>query len=301
MTVVVTGAGGFVGRRVVAALVRAGRPVVAVVRTDVPAALTAMAGVRVVTAELGRPLALDCRPVAVIHAAARSGPAGTPAERFVHDNAVATAHVARFAAEAGAAAFVYLSSLSIYGQVSTPVVDEATPRCNPCPYGMTKYLGERMLQELAERLPSVSLRLPGIVGAGATGPWLARMAAAALAGQALTITNAAALFNNAIHVADLADFIGALVDRRWQGAQAITIGASHPLTVKTLIETLVAAARSSSSVIDAGPRGTPFVISCARAEADFGYRPAPMAAIIDRYVEELRAEAGDQDCASAGT
>ncbi|MFD6220981.1 NAD-dependent epimerase/dehydratase family protein [Nocardia asteroides] len=110
MTVLVTGASGFVGGAVVRALAGAGTPVRAMVRD--PA--TAPAGVEVAVAELGDTAAL-ARAVtgvrAVVHAAALLGEFGRPAEFFAV-NVAGTDRLMQEAAAAGARRFVFLGSPS---------------------------------------------------------------------------------------------------------------------------------------------------------------------------------------------
>ncbi|MEV6359820.1 NAD-dependent epimerase/dehydratase family protein [Nocardia asteroides] len=110
MTVLVTGASGFVGGAVVRALARAGTPVRAMVRD--PA--TAPAGVEVAVADLADTAAL-ARAVtgvrAVVHAAALLGEFGRPAEFFAV-NVAGTDRLMQEAAAAGARRFVFLGSPS---------------------------------------------------------------------------------------------------------------------------------------------------------------------------------------------
>ncbi|MEU3012491.1 NAD-dependent epimerase/dehydratase family protein [Nocardia asteroides] len=110
MTVLVTGASGFVGGAVVRALADAGTPVRAMVRD--PA--TAPAGVEVAVADLGDTAAL-ARAVtgvrAVVHAAALLGEFGRPAEFFAV-NVAGTDRLMQEAAAAGARRFVFLGSPS---------------------------------------------------------------------------------------------------------------------------------------------------------------------------------------------
>ena len=42
---------------------------------------------------------------------------------IVRDNVIATRHLINLAAESGCRAFVFLSSMSVYGQITAPVVD----------------------------------------------------------------------------------------------------------------------------------------------------------------------------------
>ncbi|MFC6013790.1 NAD-dependent epimerase/dehydratase family protein [Nocardia lasii] len=110
MTVLVTGASGFVGGAIVRGLARRGVPVRAMVRD----AASAPEGVEVAVADLGDTTAL-ARAVtgvrAVVHAAALLGEFGRPAEFFAV-NVAGTDRLAQEAAAAGVARFVFIGSPS---------------------------------------------------------------------------------------------------------------------------------------------------------------------------------------------
>src|SRR5262249_7182426 len=135
-------------------------------------------GLTVLLRDLGEAGALPDGVEAVVHAAAVSpGPGvAATASDFVRSNAEATRRLSSWARGAGVRKFVYFSSVSAFGQVAGPVLDESSPRVDPDAYGVSKWLGEVVLQEQADGLPSVSLRLPSVVGPGAARNWLATMA-----------------------------------------------------------------------------------------------------------------------------
>lgn len=283
--VLVTGASGFAGARICSALSAAGHEVVAIVRSKSPVSCLDNSNYRVIQADLYERLELDVQPEFVVHAAANANP-NSPAKLHIRDTAMATANVARFAASKKVNAFIYLSSLSVYGSVSVPVVDENTPRHNLDPYGMSKYLGECVLSELSTEMPSISIRLPGLVGSGARGAWLSRLVAAALIGEKLSISNSEALFNNVIHVDGLAEFIIHLINcGQWEGAFATPIGADKPISIQQLAELVASGAGTGSKIHDAGQYGNPFIIS-SKCALQMGYRPHSVKDIVQQYIKE---------------
>jgi nucleoside-diphosphate-sugar epimerase len=118
----VTGASGFLGRPLVAALLAAGRPVTALCRRPDDLAFLASAGrLRIVQGDLRDPSAwkpLLAPGLAVFHlAAARSLP-GVTARELEEVNVGATLALARAAAEAGVARYVHVATALIYGPAS---------------------------------------------------------------------------------------------------------------------------------------------------------------------------------------
>jgi nucleoside-diphosphate-sugar epimerase len=186
-------------------------------------------------------------------------------------------------------AFILLSSISVHGKVSEPVLNEHTPRTNPDAYGSTKYLCECALME--QPFASLSLRLPGVIGPGAhLRNWLPGIAAKLLRGDTINAYGLNGFFNNVVHVADVADFIGrtlpALAETR--GHDAIILGAGGVITVREAIERLAKSMGNMTinwSSVHMDKR--PFTLSSARAIQRWHYDPMEVGAMIDQYGREF--------------
>jgi len=286
MRVLITGAGGFVGSHLVRALAAAGDlEVIAVLRR--PSAEQPRAHPRVsrVVTDLAKPHGLPQRIDAVVHAGATL--VGST-RAMLQDNAVATAGLADYACAAGARRFVYLSSLSIYGDIDGTEVAPETRIVDPGAYGLTKYLGELALREVASSLPSLAIRLPGVLGRGSVRNWLSTVAARVRRGEEVTIFNPAAPFNNAAHVDDICRFAEALLRREWQGADAVTIGAAGMTTVRAAVATLIDAYGSPSTIAVGHATKPAFTISSRKASELYGYAPMEIGAMLRHFAAETR-------------
>lgn len=157
----VTGASGFLGRPLVAALLAAGRPVTALCRRpDDLAGFSASPLLRVVEADLRQPE--SWRPhlqpgMSVFHlAAVRNGPAVSSWE-MEEVNVGATLALARQAAEVGAARFVHAATALIYGPSNGRPQTEADGTAGALgAYARSKAAAVHGLRELARAgLPAV--------------------------------------------------------------------------------------------------------------------------------------------------
>ena len=241
---------------------------------------------QVMHADLSEPFILPGLVDAVCHAAARAPGPGVSVDDMVRDNVVATRNLIGYARNAGAKVFVFFSSLSVYGEVQDPILEESTPVCSPGAYGLTKRLGEEMLGAESSGMRSLAMRLPGLIGRGSARNWLSRSLAAAQAGKDVAVFNPNALFNNAVHIADLCRFVGGLLDRHWHGFDLITLGAAGHLTAGEVAARLAeGAARGSRVVIEDSHRSS-FRISNARAQERFGYSPMDMSEMLDKFIAE---------------
>ena len=165
MKIAVTGAQGFIGRHLTTALAGRGHAVVPIGHDDWD--LTSEAS----------PAALLAGCDAVVHLAAAVHRRGRPGDAdFVRTmmatNLGGTERLARAAAAAGVARFVFLSSAAVYGRgAGHGTIDEATPLAPDTPYGESKRAAEAALQAIAEEtgLGTVALRPPLVYGPGAPG------------------------------------------------------------------------------------------------------------------------------------
>jgi nucleoside-diphosphate-sugar epimerase len=175
---VVTGAGGFVGRAVVAEARRRGHAVRALYRSAAAPEWQGDAGVAALRLDLAAPEA-DLAPAvagaaAVIHAAAHLG--GDP-QAHLRDTLAATQAVTRACAEAGAR-LVLISSIAVYDSDRLSpgaLLTEESPRIALPPEAQAQparaleaardpYAGAKRLQEaMAEGLGGLSILRPGVV------------------------------------------------------------------------------------------------------------------------------------------
>lgn len=185
MTILVTGANGFVGRALCAALRDAGLRVRGIVRS--PAGNAAVCGCDEIIAgdicgELDWNRALSGID-SVVHLAGRAhvtrDSTPDPLAAYRRVNVDATRRLARAAADCGVRRCVFLSSVKVNGDASqVPFTERDAPRPED-PYGRTKWEAEQALHEIAarSRLEFVILRPPLVYGPGVKGNVLRLMRA----------------------------------------------------------------------------------------------------------------------------
>jgi UDP-N-acetyl-alpha-D-quinovosamine dehydrogenase len=171
--VLVTGAGGFIGRVLCPMLAEAGYLIRAAVRTEMPS--TPGVGENVVVGDIGggTDWTEALRGVElVVHLAARVHVTDEAAEEprgYFETNARGTGRLAAESVRSGVRCFVYLSSVKVNGEGTPGHAYSATDVPHPLDaYGCSKWQGESLLAEAAGRngMQTAVVRAPLVYGAG---------------------------------------------------------------------------------------------------------------------------------------
>ena len=290
--VLVTGAGGFSGAFLTTALLSRGYRVTAVAgsaRGRLPDDAESKGNLQVIRGDLSAGLALPADIDAVVHAAARSAWPGVSTDELVRANVLATRNLIAHAVRTGVGTFILFSSLSVHGRIQSTVVDQSTPVLDPDAYGLTKRLCEQMLAAATGPMRGLAIRLPGILGPGSVRNWMTTTLAAAKEGRDITVFDPNAAFNNAVHIADIANFVDGLLGRDWQGFDAGPLGASGLTNAGAVAKLLADAGGGRSTIrVDATPRQS-YTISSDWACQRYGYAPMEITAMLQRFIAENRA------------
>jgi nucleoside-diphosphate-sugar epimerase len=151
MTVLVTGAAGFLGGHVTELLLKRGEQPRVLVRSGDSVSRLDGCDVDIRTGDIADPAAvreaLDGVD-RVVHCAARTGPWG-PETEYLRTNVLGLETLVRAALAAGVTRLVHVSSVTVHGNDVRGEADEHAPlRAEPNPYSRSKLAGERLLQAL---------------------------------------------------------------------------------------------------------------------------------------------------------
>ncbi len=245
LSVLVTGASGFIGRHAVAALHAAGHRVVAADLRPFPGA-----AVETVVGDLRearvREAALTAGVDAVLHLAAMTSVLGSlEAPARVHEvNVEVTAALVELARVRGVGAFAMASTNAVVGDVGDATIVEGAALAPLTPYGATKAAGEMLLLGYsgAYGLRAPLLRLTNVYGAGMAhkDSFVPRLMRAASSGGGVQVYGDGEQRRDLVHVGDVARAMVAAVTG-WPSGPVI-IGGARSWTVNDI----VAAARRAT-------------------------------------------------------
>lgn len=237
VTIFLTGATGFVGRRLVPAL-RKRFPqtqVRALVRSS-PAPGLLPDGVNAAHGALSdqASLASVVRGAhTVIHLAGVVKPHARDHSDMMTVNAEGTENLYKAATDAGVATFVHLSSAAVYGPPRSGAPFTERDETRPVsPYGRSKLEAERLLLEAHRGASALSIiRAPGIYGAGSVAELpMYRQAIA----RAATIELAGGVVVHPTHVDDVVGAIVAILESPPAAVAVFNVGGARPILVQGL-------------------------------------------------------------------
>jgi nucleoside-diphosphate-sugar epimerase len=291
MVIVVTGGNSFLARHLIPYLAKKDTILYATYRTpdERLEALQRIPGVHLVQLNIGecgggyRQLPQEADALVHVAAASTARPGGT--DDFITCNVIGARNVARYARAARIKKVIYTSSISVYGDVHEPDLQETHPITNPDDYGLTKYLAERIFAE-TEELSCVALRLPGILGKGAHRAWIPTLLHRVLEGdRKAMIYGPSSLFNNAAHVHEISEFVWLLLNSPMSGFNAVNVAATDPITIREVIVLMAEILGRAIEILERPAPKPSFTISSERAER-LGYKVLPIKRILGRYFEE---------------
>jgi UDP-glucose 4-epimerase len=229
--VLVTGASGFIGSALVAALRAAGRDVVAVDVQPFPdPTIRAIVGdlrdAAVVEA------AMECAPEAIFHLAARTSVLESVKDpQGVYEvNVDVTQRLLERARAVGVGSFVFASTNAVAGETSGARIDEATPLRPLTPYGATKAAAEMLCSAYAESygLRACSVRFTNVYGHGMGGKdtFVVRLMRAAAADRPIGIYGDGLQERDYLYVDDATSALLRAADHRLVGPLTVGTGTS---------------------------------------------------------------------------
>ena len=242
--------------------------------------------------DLSQPWKFTECPDIVIYLAAQHGFSrrqGT-IENFLKSNINGLYNSLTFAKSAKVKLFIYLSTISVLGEIKDKIVTETTPINDPDFYGTTKFLGEKLVQNFSETIPSLTIRLPGVIGPNlpAGRPWLHTIAKSLQLNLEVKYYNPGSLFNNVCDVWTIHDFVKHVCTQNHpKKYNLVNLAASEPIRLKPMIELMRDHLQSTSLLKPQKTDNCSFTIDTSILLKDFNFLPATTLNMVTRFMENF--------------
>lgn len=300
--VLVTGAGGLIGHRLVRSLHEAGRPVVAMDRVPVDLPVpTAMAEIGDVHA-LYR--AIDTHDVgSIAHCGGVSGPmlGRENPGKLVEINVGGTRDIAEaarlLAARNGSCRLVFCSSLAVYGNQAQDGIAEDAPLLSTDMYGASKIAAEAILRAYAAQhgVSALSLRITWVYGPRRTTDCVIRtMLEDALTGRPTRMAFGRGFRRQFVHIDDVAAAIRLALDAPAPCYTAYNVSGGVDPTLDEIADIVARVVPGADIALEPGPDpvdGGLGRLDIGRIAEDLGHAPAvALETGIAAYADWLRGQ-----------
>ena len=291
MIALVTGAGGFLGAKLVRRLQAEGHQVIGVDLNPPPAELAALSGVKWMTRDLTvEPLAEKevAQVDTIFHLAGATLGAGQDEELFCRVNEATTIGLLRHCA-AVVKRLVHSSSQVVYGNVNSLEIAEDFPLLGwDSPYACSKMNSENWLRWFQSRSGGcfTVLRFSGFIEGGGAVDYMINQA---LKGLPIELFSNGRICRDYLPVGKGIDaLVAASLAPAANGFYPYNIGSGEAITTAEMAGIVIAEIGSSSSIVPldrSAPRAN-FVFDISKARREFGFEPGSLAEAVKTYVRD---------------
>lgn len=222
----------------------------------------------------------------VIHVGSTSPNELTSDQKLLEDNMIGMNNLVNWSIKKKCKKFIFFSSLSAFGEIKTKTVSENNPSINPDFYGLTKLMSERLLYSLRNILPSVSIRLPGIIGPGSQRNWLSNLKKDLKTNKDITLFNPKSYFNNLIHIDDLIKLSENILNENFT-FETILVGAKQKLKIIDIVYLISKELKKKPTIKISKIKKESFIINSNKATNNFHYKPEDIKKSLTKFAHEI--------------
>lgn len=285
--VLVTGSSGFIGHHVAQFFSHCGYQVYGTYRNTFPKYLLGC-DIKLFCSDLSDVNCLPKKYNILLHCAGDTPVAINKISNAHLEIARNTENLYIHAVEAGASTIIYLSSMSVYGDIMVDTIDEETPVMCKDNYGLSKYFGEKSLEKIIKSYQGITglcIRMPGVVGPGSKYNFLSRALQKIMTQQEIIAEHPNNLFNNIVHIFDLANFMMLYSKRGNNKFEVTNIASKNPLTIKSVLQLMQDFVGKKTSVTFKPSLRKPFLIDLKKVQS-LNYLPSSVFSSLQRFVAD---------------
>ena len=294
MKIWITGAAGFLGRRISQQLLADQHEVIAISRRETDHATRSNSidlADRTALSKLSSLIETSGPPDIVIHTASRQPGLKGELVDYVKSNVTSTSNLLAALEPAPPKQFICTSTLTVYGRTTRNPVSEDSPAGGTLPYSATKRWAEQLIERAATLPKRVILRLPSLFGNGQEDSFIDGLARLAVKNQNLELFGRGELVRDALHVSDVVTAVqNCLQNPPQSDFVCMNLGCGRAVTTHEWASALVDALGSQSSIepIDQSTPQFDLYANIELARRTIGFCPTDLRESMKRYAAELR-------------
>lgn len=184
--------------------------------------------------------------------------------------------------------FFFMSSMSVYGKISSKIVVEKTFKKSPNFYGKSKLECERILQKLnkEKKIPVFVFRLPGVVGEKSHSNFITKLVENILNNKPIKISNLNSKFNNIVHSKDIFNFIIQILKKKLIGFHILNLASKNKIKINTILKFLQNNSDYSGKIFVERVNKT-FTINFSKAYK-LGFRPKTVIKNLEHFFKQKK-------------
>ena len=236
MKILITGSGTLIGNNIANYLLKKKKFIFAIYNKHKPQNLKRYKNCRLVKANLEKNIKFNNYFDVLIHCASKI-PNDKINKKNFKANIKMTNNLLKLCKKFKCKRIIYLSTMSVYGEIKSKIVYENLKPKNIDLYGLSKRISENKILSFAKENFSVAtiFRLPGIVGKDSKYNFLSNTLNKIKNNQPITISNLNDNFNNVVHINNLQEIVYQSI-RKEKLSQIYNLSSIKPIKIKSVIK-----------------------------------------------------------------
>jgi nucleoside-diphosphate-sugar epimerase len=261
MKILITGSGTLIGNNIANYLLKKKEFVFAIYNKHKPQNLKRYKNCRLVKADLEKNIKFNNYFDVLIHCASKI-PNDKINKKNFKANIKMTNNLLKLCKQFKCKRIIYLSTMSVYGEIKSKIVYENLKPKNIDLYGLSKRISENKILSFAKDYFSVAtiFRLPGIVGKDSKYNFLSNTLNKIKNNQPITISNPNNKFNNVVHINNLQEIVYQSLKKE-KLSQIYNLCSTKPIKIESIINLFYQKIRKDKNYIIQKDKGSSFIIS----------------------------------------
>ena len=236
MKILITGSGTLIGNNIANYLLKKKKFIFAIYNKHKPQNLKRHKNCRLVKADLEKKIKFNNYFDVLIHCASKI-PNDKINKKNFKANIKMTNNILKLCKKFKCKRIIYLSTMSVYGEIKSKIIYENLKPKNINLYGLSKRISENKILSFAKKNSSVAtvFRLPGIVGKDSKYNFLSNTLSKIKNNQPITISNLNDKFNNVVHINNLQEIVYKSI-RKEKLSQIYNLSSIKPIKIKSVMK-----------------------------------------------------------------
>jgi UDP-glucose 4-epimerase len=271
MKILITGSGTLIGNNVADYLLKKKEFVFAFYNKNKPQNLKKYNNCRLIKANLEKKIKFNNFFDVLIHCASKI-PNNKINKINFKANIKMTNNLLKLCKQFGCKRIIFLSTMSVYGKITSKLVYENLKPKNVDLYGSSKKISENKILSFAENNFSIAtvFRLPGVVGKDSKYNFLSNTLKKIKNNQPITISNINSKFNNIVNINNLKEIIYQSIKKE-KSSQIYNLSSIKPIKIKSIINLFYEKLRIEKNYTIAKSKSGSFII-CKKKISKNGYK-----------------------------